>query len=123
MNNKILIVEDDEPIRDSLIELLEFEGYQVLSTSNGQEALDCLMSLSKDGLPGLILLDLMMPVKDGYQFCLEKNNIITLSEIPVLIMSADNQIKEKQMETKAKDYIKKPFDIEKVLAMVKEYAR
>lgn len=121
MSNKILIVEDDEPIRESLIELLEFEGYQVLSTSNGQEALDCLMSLSKDELPGLILLDLMMPVKDGYQFCLEKNNISTLSEIPVLIMSADNQIKEKQMETKAKNYIKKPFDIEEVIAMVERY--
>ncbi|MEO5970924.1 MAG: response regulator, partial [Bdellovibrionia bacterium] len=58
----ILIIEDEETIRDSLQFFLEFEGYQVYSASNGREGLDI---LSKLDLPCLILLDLMMPVMDG----------------------------------------------------------
>src|SRR4051812_36434591 len=82
----ILIVEDDAPIRDMLEEVLEEEGYPVQSTANGQEALTALHALSKP--PKLILLDLMMPVMDGWTFRQMQIQDPVLRGIPVVILSA-----------------------------------
>jgi len=112
---KILIIEDEAEIRDSLCQLLEFEGYQSFGVSNGREALE---NLEKNHKPCLILLDLMMPVMDGWEFL----NIIKgkpeLSDIPVLVISA----LDKASEVKGvAGIIRKPFDISQLTKMVSRY--
>ena len=117
---RILIVEDDTPIRESLQELLEDEGYLVEATANGQEALDRLHALP--ALPDLILLDLMMPVKDGFQFREEQRQDPALALIPIVIMSADGNTQTKLKQIDAFSYLKKPVDVDAVLEAVKRYA-
>lgn len=115
---KILLIEDDQEISESLKELLEFEGYIVYCAYNGQEALDL---LRKSIRPELILLDLMMPVKNGFEFRKEQKQDPELSEIPVVVMSADGQAEKKLKETEAQYYLKKPFDLQTFLNTVKIY--
>jgi DNA-binding response OmpR family regulator len=115
--NRILIVEDDDAIRSTLSDLLELEGYDVQSKENGQEGLNFLHSTTE--LPDLILLDLMMPVLDGFGFCELKEQSLNISHIPVIIMSADGHITEKKRRAKAKDYLKKPLDFDELLQAIK----
>lgn len=114
----ILIVEDDQAIRESLVELLEIEGYEVFSAENGQDGLEQLASCTH--LPALILLDLMMPIMDGYQFCEEKALNEKITAIPVVIMSADGDIQHKIEKLDISCFIKKPVDIDEVLLLVAE---
>lgn len=119
LNKKILLVEDDQDIRETLIELLEGEGYDVLFAENGQIGLDKLSETSS--LPNLILLDLMMPVKDGFQFCAEKEANPKIAHLPVVIMSADGHIRENQQRVKATAYLKKPLDIYEIINVLEKY--
>ena len=119
MSKTILVVEDDDDIRASVIELLEDEGYEVLEADNGQAALDKLYAASP--APNLVLLDLMMPVMDGFQFCAAKESDPRISAVPVVIMSADGHVKEKQQKTGASAYLKKPVEIEVMLAAIEKY--
>ncbi len=82
----ILIVDDDPDIRDALEELLEDRGFSVLGASNGAEALNLLRTLHVP--PSIILLDVMMPVMDGYGFLEERRRDPSLSRIPVAIITA-----------------------------------
>jgi CheY-like chemotaxis protein len=116
----IFIVEDDQFILESLVELLTEEGYQVLAARNGQEAIDSLRGL-KD-LPNLILLDLMMPIKDGVAFRKEQAEDPRLSSIPIVLMSADGQLEAKRISMNLQHHIKKPVDIDTVLDTVKRFA-
>src|SRR5438046_2792257 len=88
MGPKILVVEDDPYIRESIQELLELESYTVACAANGKEALDYLEKIG-NGLPQLILLDLMMPVMDGFEFRRQQVTSPVLSKIPLIVMSAD----------------------------------
>jgi CheY-like chemotaxis protein len=81
----ILVVDDDHAIRESLSELLEDEGYHVAKATNGQEALEV---LARVGPPCVILLDLMMPVMDGYEFMGRKTADPALASIPVVVITA-----------------------------------
>src|SRR5580692_3619591 len=83
----ILVVEDDEVIRGTIMEILEEEGYSSMGAQNGKEALTMLAAAKK--LPGLILLDLMMPVMDGWSFRDEQKKNRFFSEIPVVVVTAD----------------------------------
>src|SRR4051812_46327475 len=90
MSAKILIVEDDVDIRDSLRQLLEDEGFSVLTAGNGREGLERLKSMSQ---PCLILLDLLMPVMDGREFLdeflrLRNENDFASAASKVLVLSA-----------------------------------
>ena len=117
----ILVVEDDRDIRETLEELLESEGYAVRSAVNGQQALDWLRAAP--ALPSLILLDVMMPVKDGPTFRREQVDDARLADVPVVIMSADAHIEEKQRTMRAAAIIRKPFDIDSLLRTVAQHAR
>lgn len=121
MRNRILIVEDDADIRDTLEEVLVAEGYSVQVASNGQEALDCLRSAEQ--LPNLVLLDLMMPIKDGQAFREEQERDPRLADIPIVIMSADAHIEERRIRMHLHAAIKKPFGIDLVLRMVAQNIR
>lgn len=108
MSAKLLVVEDDADIRRNLKRLFESEGYSVEIAENGKIALEALMN-SAD-LPSVIILDLMMPIMDGFEFREEQEKIARISSIPVVIMTADGHIDEKKMRTKASAALKKPAD-------------
>src|SRR4051794_34138694 len=81
----ILVVDDEEGIRDALVEILERQDYSVASARNGQHALEVLKS--SETLPELIILDMQMPVMDGWSFIIHLSKETKTSIIPVLIIS------------------------------------
>lgn len=105
---RILLVEDDHDIRATLIELLEDSGYHVTGATNGQTGLDI---LGQDPAFDLILLDLMMPVLDGFGFRSRQAADPSTSGIPVIIMSADGHVSEKMKRANVTDYVRKPLDM------------
>lgn len=121
MGNRILLVEDDADIARNIFKLLAGEGYQVMVATNGQHALDTLSSAQD--LPSLILLDLMMPVMDGFQFREKQEVHPKFGEIPVIILSADGNIEVKKKRTKASAYIRKPVEIDSFLEIVQMHLR
>ena len=112
---KILIVEDDQDIRLALVELLEDAGYAVTGAMNGKVAVDTLVG---DPKFDLILLDLMMPVMDGFEFIAWQSREPGTASIPVLIMSADGQAAEKLKGAKVRGYVRKPLDMMPFLEVV-----
>jgi len=115
---KVLIV-DDEPFNvDVLEQELEDSGYEIITASNGQEALDKIKSQQ----PDLILLDLMMPVLDGFAVLLEIKADAFLRDIPVIIVSAEHDSKSvvKGIKQGADDYITKPIDPEHLKSKLKD---
>jgi CheY-like chemotaxis protein len=86
---KILVVDDDRDLLEPLTELLAFEGFSVLSALNGAEALACLRNPSP---PDLVILDLMMPVMDGFKFLEIRRSDPRLSAIPVIVSSSNDSI-------------------------------
>src|SRR5262245_27439609 len=82
----VMVVDDDEDIRETLAELLQDEGYRVMAVANGREALERLRE--NHDKPRVILLDLMMPVMDGWQFHREQQVDPTLASIPVVVITA-----------------------------------
>lgn len=113
MGARILVIEDDRDIRRNMGLLLETEGYSVDLAENGQVALQFLNSVGD--LPELIILDLMMPVMDGFQFREEQEKSARISNIPVIIMTADGHVEEKKIRTNATATLKKPADINAIL--------
>jgi CheY-like chemotaxis protein len=113
---RILIVEDDEAIRESLTAALEDFGYVADCAAHGQQALERLRGAER--LPQLILLDLAMPVMDGFQLSQELARDSALSAIPIVIMSADGQLAAKVERTGARGYLKKPMSLDAVLEVV-----
>ncbi len=110
---KILVVEDDIDIRRNMQRLLEGEGYIVILAENGQVALEHLQSTEE--LPSVILLDLMMPVMDGFEFREAQGQVSKLAKIPVIILTADGHIDEKRIRTGAAAALRKPTSIEVIL--------
>ncbi len=112
---KILVVEDDDDIRDSLKELLEEEGYCVDTAEDGRQAL---AMLHETALPQLILLDLMMPVMDGWQFQRELRKIPTFARLPIIVISASKFSKE---PLNAAAFIPKPLDAGVLLETIESF--
>jgi DNA-binding response OmpR family regulator len=120
---KILTVDDDEDIRKNISEMLQHEGFEAVWAKNGQVALDYLIALTEDDLPDLVLLDFMMPVMNGQDFCEKKAKIARLSQIPVVMMTASGNLVNVMERIHTGGYISKPMDIETVVKMVKEALR
>ena len=112
----ILIVEDDIDIRESLGELLEDRGYTVLLAGTGVEALQELARAQ--ALPAVILLDLMMPVMDGWQFRAEQRKREAWQSIPVVVISAHDQGRANTEAIGAFAYLRKPLNINQLLQVV-----
>jgi len=113
--SSILLVEDDPDIRDTMSELLELEGYRMVTSPNGREALAQLQHMQR---PCLILLDVMMPIMDGYAFMKGMRANGRLADIPVVVTSASHKPPEG-----ACAYVPKPIDVDRLLAVVKTYCR
>lgn len=114
---RILVVEDDRDIRESLIEVLEDEGYVVASAGDGREALDLLQHASPP--PELIVLDLMMPVMSGYQFREEQLKRPAFAAIPVLVVTADANARAKAESLAVAGFVRKPLEIVALLDLVR----
>ncbi len=115
----IFVVEDSKEIRDLIKILYEGEGYRVEFASDGKEALEMLRAGAE--LPALILLDLMMPVMDGFQFRAEQEKDPRLSSIPILVMSADAAADIKAMKLGAKGYLRKPVSVDTLVEVAEKY--
>jgi CheY-like chemotaxis protein len=118
MTKKILVVEDDNSIRELLVELLQSEGYEVTSAINGLEGLKVLQDQSN---PDLILIDLMMPVMDGYTFRHEQMKNQKWSKIPVVVMSAEANAKEKMKGFNITAFLSKPVELDTILKTVERF--
>jgi PAS domain S-box-containing protein len=112
----VLIVDDNRIIRKLLENILRLEDYETSSVTNGREALDFL----KNCQPDLILLDIDMPVMDGYQTCKEIRGRKEYETIPIIMVTAvsDKDIVKKVLSLGANDYIGKPFEPEELLARI-----
>lgn len=116
---KVLIV-DDEPYNvDVLEQAMDGTEYQVVTASNGKEAWEKIQSEQ----PDLVLLDLMMPVMDGFQVLAKVKEDAMLRDIPVIIVSAEHDSKSvvKGIKQGAEDYLTKPIDTAQFLKKVKEF--
>src|SRR4030043_1779245 len=116
---KILLVDDEVDLVKTIKFSLELEGYKVLVSYNGEDALN----QSRKENPDLILLDIMLPKLDGYKVCRLLKFDEQHKHIPILMMTAKTQEKDKLMgkETGANEYITKPFDMEELMEKVKTY--
>jgi CheY-like chemotaxis protein len=112
MAKLILIVEDDVDVAESVAAVLEAEGYRTDIAANGREALE---HLGKNDHPDLILLDMMMPVMDGWKFREEQRKLHALASIPVLTVTADGDARGKAASIQAAGYIHKPVAIDSLL--------
>jgi CheY-like chemotaxis protein len=112
----ILVVDDDPDIRDSLREVLEDEGYQVACVSNGREALDYLKSSAPR--PCVILLDLMMPVMDGWQFRREQKQDPAIADIPLVVITATGK---RPVLIDAAELVMKPLDLTRLFEAIERY--
>ncbi len=108
---RVLIIDDDQDIREALAIVLESEGYEVAAASNGREGLDQACGRH----PDVILLDLMMPVMDGWQFRAEQEKRPDIAAVPVVAISACGS----RPEIGEARFIPKPCDIEVVLEAVR----
>ncbi|MEO8430437.1 MAG: response regulator [Acidobacteriota bacterium] len=115
---KLLLVEDDRDLRDALCQLLSDTGYDVVCAENGREALEY---LAKSPAPCLVLLDLMMPVMNGWEFRAEQRKNEKISGIPVVVVTADGRADLKALALGVDDYLRKPIEIERLLDIVSRY--
>jgi CheY-like chemotaxis protein len=110
-----LIVEDDPDLAQSVADVLDAGGYRTAIAANGEEALGCLRTSE---LPALILLDMMMPVMDGWTFRAEQTKVPEIAVIPVVVMSADGDPRRKAAAMQAAGAIAKPTTIGRLLQEV-----
>ena len=115
----VLIIEDDEGVRQSLAEVLQDEDYEVVSVANGAQGLE---SLKSDPLPSLIVFDLNMPGMDGSEFRSRQLSDQRIAEIPVIVISARPDIAEQARRLQATDFLAKPMSFEELLHVVQNRA-
>ena len=119
--DKILVVDDEEHIQELLRFNLEINGYKVLCADNGIDALN----IAREEVPQLVLLDIMLPLMDGYDVCKEIRKDNSISNIPIIMLTAkvDELDKILGLELGADDYLTKPFSIRELMARVKAILR
>jgi CheY-like chemotaxis protein len=115
---RVLVVDDDAPSVDALRSLLESAGHRVDCAGNGREALSRLHEA-----PGycVILLDLMMPVMNGYEFREEQLKDPNLASIPVIVVTADGRAREKAKQLRSDAFFQKPLSPRDLLRVIRQY--
>jgi CheY-like chemotaxis protein len=116
---RVLVADDDDGIRMAVADALAFEGYEVITATNGAEALEQVRSARPDA----IVLDLMMPVMDGWQFMEACRNEKVCERTPVLVMSAYRHLGTTAPSLAANACIAKPFDLDVLLGAVERLVR
>lgn len=110
---RVLVVDDDRGVRESLVELFEAEGYDVCSAANGLEALECM----KRARPSMVILDLMMPVIDGWELYERMKSDPALCSIPVCVLSA-----ARAKLPDAEYVLQKPITPTRLLEVIRKHA-
>jgi DNA-binding response OmpR family regulator len=113
---RVLVVDDDPDIRELLFTALEDEGFEVVPAGNGQEALTIIETFR----PDVIVLDLMMPVMDGWQFAAELRK--RDEDIPIILLSAARDLRTHAKALSAAEIIEKPFDLSELLPKIARVA-
>ena len=113
--HRVLVVDDDPDIRDLLVTALVDDGYEAESARNGRDALDVLDRFEAD----VVILDLMMPVMDGWTFAARMRERWS---IPIVVLSAANDIVRDAKRLGAADVVPKPFDLETLLPTIARVA-
>ncbi len=122
MTSKTILVVDDE---QDLLDLIEYnlkkEGFNVLKAENGVEAL----KVAKENIPGLVLLDIMMPKMDGLEVCDKMRSDANLKHIPIIFLTArgDEKTEVEGLDTGADDYVTKPISTTKLISRIKAVLR
>ena len=118
-NARILVVEDERPMRIALADILDSEGYRVLTAADGESGLDQAVRQK----PDLILLDVMLPKLDGYAVCSELRRLAV--DAPVLMLTAKGSVHDRVtgLDRGADDYLVKPFPTDELLARVRALLR
>jgi len=112
----VLIVEDDDDLREMMAQLLTLEGFRVQTAANGREALEY---LERGELPNLILLDLMMPIMDGWEFRRIQSEDPKIASLPVIVLSALEPTRTADFGGAM--FLTKPLDFDRLLALVRRY--
>ena len=117
--SKILIVEDNEMNRDMLSRRLERKGFDVIMAEDGQKGVD----LSKSENPDLILMDLSLPIMDGWEATSTIKSEETTKDIPIIVLTAHAMSgdREKALEAGADEYDTKPIDFKRLLGKIKDF--
>ena len=115
----VLVVEDHADLREMLAILLESEGFQVETASNGAEALVSM----QHARPSVILLDLMMPVMSGDEFRQRQLQDPTYADVPVICMTAAHDGLQRAQRLRATQFFQKPVDFDRLITAVRELAR
>jgi CheY-like chemotaxis protein len=115
----VLVVEDDETIRETMVEFLEESGYSTMGVTNGREALETLTGSAPR--PCLIVLDLMMPIMDGRAFRDEQLQNAYLADIPVVVISAHRDVPDQAAELDVTAHLKKPLKLTDLLELVRRH--
>jgi CheY-like chemotaxis protein len=116
-SHSVLVVDDDADIRSCLADILEYEGYQVKTAVNGRDALGIL----REWHPNAIMLDLMMPILDGWAFLDRQRADPQLADIPVIVMSASHTL-DSESQQRAVEMVQKPFELDTILSKLAEVA-
>ncbi len=123
MSRQILIVEDDHELRDLLQIVLREEGFEVETCENGQLAIERLQEGKKNkNLPSMVILDLNMPVLDGWEVASRLDADPELRDIPVIVSSATKEQGEKAKTLHADAYLVKPFTTDEILGVVELFS-
>jgi CheY-like chemotaxis protein len=115
----VLVVEDDDAIRATLTGILEDEGYEVWTASNGREALDRLLDGPR---PGLVIVDLVMPVLSGWELCAELARRPGLADLPVVVVSA-NAVLETPLPLPQARLLPKPIRFQELIDELERHCR
>lgn len=116
--HRVLIIDDDEDIRETLIEVIKDRGYQAEGAIHGRDALDRLASGAER--PCVILLDLMMPVMDGWQFREAQRKDPAIANIPVVVISAYRH-RPSVTELDAAEYLNKPLHLNSLIEVLRRH--
>jgi CheY-like chemotaxis protein len=118
MRKTVLVVEDDADLREAIADVLSSAGLDVVTAGNGREALDALRDLRE---PALVLLDLKMPVMDGFEFRRRLLETPGVSEVPVVFLSGDSKSQRRARSPDSARSLRKPFREEDLLRVVARY--
>ena len=121
MSVKILVVDDERAVRESLRRALELEGYEIQLAADGGEALSALAE--EEPQPDAVILDVLMPGVDGIEVCRSLRN--AGNRVPVLMLTARDEVENRVagLDAGADDYVTKPFALEELLARVRALLR
>lgn len=119
MAARILVIDDELPLLESMTDILELSGYETLTANSGRAGIDCI----KSDRPQLVLCDLMMPGTDGFEVLNETQADANTAHIPVVVVSAksDSDTMHRVLDSGAAGFLSKPFALNELLTLIERH--